>query len=83
MLNSDIRNRVDGIIKEIFQISKDKERQLDTQLLLTDIYAFPDGFVSEYDSLRGVDALCKMIGDTDYFNHPKLFELIKEVTKKY
>jgi hypothetical protein len=83
LLNNEIRQNVDGAIKEVCQILSDVEPQLNTQKLLTDIYAFPDGYVSEYNSSVGCISLCEMVGVVDYFSHPKLFELIKRALKKY
>lgn len=83
MLNNESRQNADAVIKEVSQILKTKEVHIDTQTLLTDVYAFPDGFVSEYASLRGLNSLSEMIEIPDYFNHPKLFEMIKKALKKY
>lgn len=83
MLNNELRQNTDAVMKDISQILKTKEVQIDTQTLLTDVYAFPDGFVSEYASLRGLNSLSEMIEIPDYFNHPKLFEMIKKAFKKY
>lgn len=83
LLNKERRQTVDGAIKEICQILKREEQQPDTQKLLTDIYAFPDGFISEYASPSGCLSLCEMIGDVNYFDHPKLFELTNKILNKY
>ena len=83
LLNSEIRQRVDDLIKEFAKKIKDKECQIDTQKLLTDIYAYPDNFVSEYASTKGCIALSEMIDGADCFNYPKLFEILSELTKKY
>ena len=83
LLNSEIRQRVDDLIKEFAKKIKDKESQIDTQKLLTDIYAYPDNFVSEYASTKGCIALSEMIDGADCFNYPKLFEILSELTKKY
>lgn len=83
LLNSEIRQKVDDLIKEITKKIKDKGCQIDAQKLLTDIYAYPDGFESEYASLKGCMMLSEMVGNADCFNDPKLFEILSEITKKY
>ena len=82
LLNNEKRQKVDKIIKEIAQVLKVKGYQIDTQTLLTDVYAFPDGFESEYNSPRGRLVLTDMMGRVDRFDYPELFELIGVVAKK-
>ena len=83
LVNNEKRQTVDNAIKETCQILKNEEYQIDAQKLLTDIYAFPDGFISEYASPSGCLSLCEMVGDVNYFDYPKLFELTNKILKKY
>jgi ketopantoate reductase len=83
LLDSNVRKKVDEIIKEIARILANKDIDIDTQVLLTDIYAFPDDFLSEYSSPRGCLALIDMFAGVDRFECPNLFELIGATTKKY
>ena len=83
LLDQNVRQTVDDIIdKELFPSEYNKEN-VDKKSFLPDVYAFPDGFVSEYDSLRGVLALSEMIGGGDRFSSPRLFKLIASAMKKY
>ena len=83
LLDSEKRQKVDAGIREIAKVLKKENVQLDTQVLLTDIYAFPDGYSSEYNSLKGSMFLSEMLGNIDRFDCPVLSEIISNATKKY
>ncbi|MBE6467474.1 MAG: hypothetical protein E7004_02645 [Alphaproteobacteria bacterium] len=77
------RQKLDLMIAEVVKLLKKAKQQIDEQKILPDIYAFPDGFSSEFDSLQGVEALSRLIDGIDYFETPELFEIISKVYKKY
>ena len=77
------RKEVDAIIKEIFHLLKIGEKQIDDYKILPDIYAFPDNYISEYASQKGVRILWNMIKNIDYFASPVLFELLSKISNKY
>lgn len=83
MSNSETRQDIEEAIKEVLKALKCENFQVDENAILPDIYAFPDKFVSEFDSLRGVNALLNIIKGVDRFNSPKLFDLTAKAFKKY
>lgn len=77
------RQKLDLMIAEVVKLLKKAKQQIDEQKILPDIYAFPDGFSSEFDSLQGIEVLSRLIDGIDYFETPELFEIISKVYKKY
>ena len=77
------RKRVDLAISETAKLLKKEKHQIDEQKVLSDIYAFPDGYTSEFDSKQGIDALSKFVDGIDYFETPNLYELFATACKKY
>lgn len=77
------RQKLDLMIAEVVKLLKKAKQQIDEQKILPDIYAFPDGFSSEFDSLQGIEVLSRLIDGIDYFETPELFEIISKIYKKY
>ena len=83
LLDYEKRKKTDELIKEIAQLALKEEVQIDTQMLLSDIYVIPDKFLSEYNSMQGCRVLIEMLGNVDCFEHPNLSEVIRNISKKY
>ena len=83
LADNEKRKKVDTAVSEIVSLLKKEKQQIDEQKILSDIYAFPDGYSSEFDSLKGIDALSKFVEGVDYFETPALFELVSAAYKKY
>ena len=83
LLNGNLRQKLDDIIKETIQLLIKDAQQIDKHAILPEIYAFPDNYVSEFDSKQGVFVLSQIIKGADYFKTPGLSELINTAMKKY
>ena len=82
LADNKIRKKVDNIVDEVLQIV-DRKDSLDKHVILSEIYAFPDGFISEFDSVQGVFILSQMIKGIDCFSTPNVSELVSVAMKKY
>ena len=83
LTNSENRKKIDLAISELAGLIKKGGQQIDEQKVLSDIYAFPDGYSSEFDSMQGVNALSKFVEGIDFFETPNLFEMVAAICKKY
>ena len=83
LADNDIRQELNDVVKEIMQLLIGEDKMIDEASVLPDIYAFPDNFVSEFDSLTGVSVLSEIIKGVNGFDTPKTFGLIAKTIKKY
>ena len=83
LANNEVRQEVSSVVKEILQLLGCNDNLVDEASVLPNIYAFPDNFVSEFASDRGVLILSEIIKGINGFDTPKTFKLIASAIKKY
>ena len=79
----DIRKEIRDASSECVKMLKQIKIEVDEAEVLPAIYAFPDGYVSEFNSLLGVSVLTDVFVKPDYFNTPVLFNVLAKAVNKY
>jgi hypothetical protein len=77
------RQEIVDVVKEILKLLERGNSLIDEASVFPDIYAFPDNFVSEFASGRGILSLSEAIKGINAFDTPKTFAMIARAAKKY
>ena len=81
--DKETRTIADKAIKELCSLAKKDKISLESSKILTDIYACPDEYKSEFASAKGILVLGQLIQNLTPFETPTLQNLLNTAGKKY
>lgn len=81
--DKETRAIADKAIKELCSLAKKDKISLESSKILTDIYACPDEYKSEFASAKGILVLGQLIQNLTPFETPTLQNLLNTAGKKY
>ena len=81
--DKETRTIADKAIKELCSLAKKGKVSLEPSKILTDIYACPDEYKSEFASAKGAHTLGQLIQDLTPFETPTVQNLLNTIIKKY
>ncbi|MDD7313347.1 MAG: hypothetical protein PUH03_03220 [bacterium] len=81
--DKETRAIADKAIKELCFLAKKEKVFLEPSKILTDIYACPDEYKSEFSSAKGIHVLGQLIQNLTPFETPEVQNLLNTTVKKY
>ena len=81
--DKETRAIADKAIKELCFLAKKEKVSIEPSKILTDIYACPDEYKSEFSSAKGIHVLGQLIQNLTPFETPEVQNLLNIAVKKY